>query len=151
MSCHYAFTIMTYHVHCRDSRAISFFKVDLRLFKRTVLPNITRAISKLQESLPKVGREKMEDFGEDAKALKELIEFEPKTTEDYVGNMDVVERMNDGFDALEYKLLAIENVYTIMTEIPIPISADDKSSLKGLKALMNNLAQKIQVRRTTHS
>ena len=61
-----------------ESRSISFFKADLRLFKRTVLPNITRAITKLQESLPKVGREKMDDFGEDAKALKELIEFEPK-------------------------------------------------------------------------
>ena len=61
-----------------ESRSISFFKADLRLFKRTVLPNITRAIIKLQESLPKVGREKMDDFGEDAKALKELIEFEPK-------------------------------------------------------------------------
>ena len=61
-----------------ESRSISFFKADLRLFKRTVLPNITKAINKLQESLPKVGREKMDDFGEDAKALKELIEFEPK-------------------------------------------------------------------------
>ena len=61
-----------------ESRSISFFKADLRLFKRTVLPNITRAITKLQESLPKVGREKMDDFGEDAKTLKDLIEFEPK-------------------------------------------------------------------------
>ena len=61
-----------------ESRSISFFKADLRLFKRTVLPNISRAITKLQESLPKVGREKMDDFGEDAKALKDLIEFEPK-------------------------------------------------------------------------
>ena len=47
--------------------------------------------------------------------------------------MDIVARMNDSFDALENKLLAIENVYSIMNEIPIPISADDKSSLKGLK------------------
>ena len=47
--------------------------------------------------------------------------------------MDIVDRMNDSFDALENKLLAIENVYSIMNEIPIPISTDDKSSLKGLK------------------
>ena len=60
--------------------------------------------------------------------------------------MDIVDRMNDSFDALENKLLAIENVYSIMNEIPIPISADDKSSLKGLKAQMNSLAQKIQER-----
>ena len=60
--------------------------------------------------------------------------------------MDIVDRMNDSFDALESKLLAIENVYSIMSEIPIPISADDKSSLKGLKAQMNALAQKIEER-----
>ena len=60
--------------------------------------------------------------------------------------MDIVDRMNDKYDELENKLLAIENVYSIMNEIPIPISADDKSSLKSLKAQMNSLAQKIQER-----
>ena len=70
-----------------ESRSISFFKADLRLFKRTVLPNITKAINKLQESLPKVGREKMDDFGEDAKALKELIEFEPKVVTFFFSNL----------------------------------------------------------------
>ena len=96
----------------RDSRTVAFFKVDLRLFKRTVLPNISRAIVRLQESLPKVGREKMERFAEDA---RELLE-------------------------------AIENVYGIMAEIPIPVSADDRASLKALKANMNALGQKIAER-----
>lgn len=129
-----------------DSKTISFFKVDLRLFKRTILPNISKAIIKLQESLPKVGREKMEAFSVEARELKDLIEFEPKMTEDYVRNMDIVQKMNDKFDRLEYKLLSIENVYGIMNEIPIPVSNDDKSALKGLKANMNSLAQKIQDR-----
>ena len=121
-------------------------QADLRLFKRTILPNISKAITKLQESLPKVGREKMEEFSEEYKVLKEMIDFEPKSTEDYVGNMDIVERMNEKFDILESKLMSIDNVYAIMREIPIPISSDDKNSLKGLKASMNTLAQKIQER-----
>ncbi len=130
----------------RDSRTVAFFKVDLRLFKRTVLPNISRAIVRLQESLPKVGREKMERFAEDARELRETIDFEPKSSEDYVRNADVVERIHAKFDALESELEAIENVYGIMAEIPIPVSADDRASLKALKANMNALGQKIAER-----
>ena len=118
----------------------------MRLFKRTILPNISKAITKLQESLPKVGREKMEEFSDEYKVLKEMIDFEPKSTEDYVENMDIVERMNEKFDVLESKLMSIDNVYAIMREIPIPISSDDKNSLKGLKNSMHSLSQKIQER-----
>jgi len=31
-----------------------------------------------------------------------------------------------------------------MGEIPVPVSSDDKSTLKGLQANMNSIAQKIQ-------
>ena len=130
----------------RDSRTIAFFKVDLRLFKRTILPNVSKAILKLQESLPRVGREKMEEFGNASRKLRESIEFEPKTTEEFVANMNIVEKMNEAFDILEGRLLSIENVYGIMNEIPIPISPDDKNSLKSLKSSMNTLAQKIHER-----
>jgi len=63
----------------QDSRALAFFKVDLRLLKRTVLPNVSKAIVALQESLPRVGREKMERFAEETRLLREVIDFEPKT------------------------------------------------------------------------
>ena len=72
----------------------------------------------------------MEHFGEGLKALRETIDFEPKTAEDFVSNVDVVDRMNEGFDRLETELLAIENVYGIMAEIPIPVAADDRNALK---------------------
>lgn len=130
----------------RDSRAIAFFKVDLRLFKRTVLPNISKAIIKLQESLPRVGREKMEEFNLLSRKLGECIDFEPKTAEEFVKNMDLVQKMNHDFDILEKRLMSIENVYEIMNEIPIPISADDKNALKSLKTTINALAQRIQDR-----
>ncbi len=129
-----------------DSTSIAFFKVDLRLFKRTLLPNISKAIVKLQESLPKVGREKMERFVEESRQLRETIEGEPKSSDDYVANMDIVDRINDKFDELEGELEAIDKVYAIMAEIPIPVSADDRASLKALKANMNTLGHKIQDR-----
>ena len=88
----------------------------------------------------------MERFVEEARELRETIEFEPKSSEDYVRNSDVVERMNARFDQLESELQAIENVYAIMAEIPVPVSSDDRASLKALKATMNSLGQKIQER-----
>ena len=78
----------------------------------------------------------MELFGDELKSLRETIDFEPKSAEDFVSNLDVVDRMNEGFDRLESKLLAIENVYGIMAEIPIPVAADDRNALKALKVLL---------------
>ena len=58
----------------------------------------------MQDALPKLGREKMDNFNEDCKSIKELIEFELKTTEDYVSNMDIAQRLTDRYSALESKL-----------------------------------------------
>ncbi len=85
----------------------------------------------------------MERFVEEARDLRETIEFEPKSSEDFVRNADVVDRINARFDALETELQAIENVYGIMAEIPVPVSSDDRASLKALKATMHTLGQKI--------
>ena len=82
----------------------------------------------------------MEEFNDTARALKDIIEFEPKTTDDYVDNFDIEERMNALFDQLEMKLEGIDNVYAIMAEIPIPIANDDKSALKSLKSSMNSIS-----------
>ena len=49
----------------------------------------------MQDALPKLGREKMDNFNEDCKSIKELIDFELKNTEDYVNNMDIAQRLKD--------------------------------------------------------
>ena len=76
----------------------------------------------------------MDNFNEDCKSIKELIEFELKTTEDYVSNMDIAQRLTDRYSALESKLEGIENVYLIMKNIPVPVSTEDSNSLKSLRS-----------------
>ncbi len=130
----------------KDSRTVAFFKVDLRLLKRTVLPNVAAAITRLQESLPKVGREKMERFSESARHLRELTDFEPKTSADFVSHMDLAARLRQGLGQLEAQLASIERVYAIMAEIPVPVAADDRAALKQLRTTLASLAAKIDER-----
>ena len=68
------------------------------------------------------------------KSLKDMIDFELKTSEDYVNNMDIKEKLAQRFNQLQSKLEAIENVYLIMKNIPVPVSTEDKNSLKNLKS-----------------
>ena len=63
----------------KDTQNVSIFRADFRPLKRTILPNISKTIIQLQDSLPKLGREKMENFNEDCKSLKDIIDFEFKT------------------------------------------------------------------------
>ena len=98
----------------------------------------------MQDSLPKLGREKMDSFNEDCKAIKEMIEFELKTTEDYVDNMSLAKRLEESFDALKGKLEGIENIYHIMKNIPVPVSAEDNNSLKNLRAQLKAVHVKVQ-------
>ena len=79
----------------KDSQIVALFRADFRPMKRVVLPNISKTIVRMQDALPKLGREKMDNFNEDCKAIKELIDFELKTTEDYVNNMDIGQKLQD--------------------------------------------------------
>ena len=134
----------------KDTQNVSIFRADFRPLKRTILPNISKTIIQLQDSLPKLGREKMENFNEDCKSLKDIIDFEFKTADDYVNNMDIKEKMQLRFEQLEQKLEAIENVYQIMKNIPVPVSTEDKNSLKNLKSQLKSLGQKVDEKIIAH-
>ena len=127
----------------KDSQVVALFRADFRPLKRIVLPNISKTIIRMQDALPKLGREKMDNFDEDCKAIKELIDFELKTTEDYVNNMDIARKLQDRYDALEAKLEGIENVYLIMKNIPVPVSSEDNNSLKSLKSQLKAIKSKV--------
>lgn len=105
----------------------------------------------MQDALPKLGREKMEQFNEDCKLLKDMIDFELKTSEDYVNNMDIKDKLRARFAQLQSKLEAIENVYLIMKNIPVPVSTEDKNSLKNLKSQLKSLGNKVEEKIKAHS
>ena len=54
----------------KDQQNMSIFRADFKPLKRTILPNISKTIIQMQDALPKLGREKMEQFNEDCKSLK---------------------------------------------------------------------------------
>lgn len=93
----------------QDSQVVSLFKADFRPLKRIVMPNISKTIVRMQDALPKLGREKMVNFNEECKAIKDLIDFEFRTTEDYVENMDMAEKLERAFrfDKLEVELFSL--------------------------------------------
>ena len=130
----------------KDSQIVSLFRADFRPLKRVILPNISKTIIRMQDALPKLGREKMDNFNEDCKSIKELIDFELKTTEDYVNNMDIAQRLMDRYHALESKLEGIENVYLIMKNIPVPVSTEDSNSLKNLKSQLKSIKGKVDTK-----
>ncbi len=135
----------------KDTQNMSIFRADFRPLKRTILPNISKTIIRLQDALPKLGREKMEHFHEECKSLKDMIEFELKTTEDFVDNMDIKEKLQDKLALLKGKLEGIENVYLIMKNIPVPVSTEDKNSLKNLKSQLKSLNAKVQDKIRAHA
>ena len=135
----------------RDQQNMSIFRADFKPLKRTILPNISKTIIQMQDALPKLGREKMENFNIDCKSLKEKLDFELKTCEDYVNNMDIKEKLKLRFNQLQSKLEAIENVYLIMKNIPVPVSTEDKNSLKNLKSQLKSLGTKVQDKIKAHA
>jgi hypothetical protein len=42
----------------------------------------------------------MENFNTECKAIKEMIDFEMKTTEDYINNMDIEQQLDERVNAL---------------------------------------------------
>jgi len=86
------------------------------------LPNISKSILRLQETLPKLGREKMENFNAECKAIKDMIDFEMKTTEDYISNMNMKERLEERHKGLQVSFISITHLdknYSILILISI--------------------------------
>ncbi len=135
----------------KDQQNMSIFRADFKPLKRTILPNISKTIIQMQDALPKLGREKMEHFNEECKSLKDMIDFELKTSEDYVDNMDIKEKLQLRFQQLKAKLESIENVYLIMKNIPVPVSTEDKNSLKNLKSQLKSLGGKVDDKIKAHA
>lgn len=80
-----------------------------------------------------------------------MIDFELKTSEDYVDNMNIKEKLQARFAQLQSKLEAIENVYLIMKNIPVPVSTEDKNSLKNLKSQLKSLGGKVDDKIKAHA
>jgi hypothetical protein len=72
--------------------------------------SLQQSIVRLQETLPKLGREKMESFNTDCKTVKEMIDFEMKTTEDYINNMDIKEKLEERLRALQVFCFEKKNI-----------------------------------------
>ena len=61
----------------------------------------------------------MENFNQECKAIKEMIEFEMKTTEDYINNMDIKEKLEERMRALQVsprlqKIYLLERRYSLV-------------------------------------
>ncbi|CAB4070378.1 DNAH [Lepeophtheirus salmonis] len=97
----------------KDSFSLGLFKADFRPFKRRLLPNISKAFSKLQEALPQLGREKISSLSKCIKEVSTLAEFEPESAKDMF--------------------------FAIMEKIPLPIPPEEGTAINNLKALMTSL------------
>nr|XP_040575960.1 dynein heavy chain 6, axonemal-like [Lepeophtheirus salmonis] len=123
----------------KDSFSLGLFKADFRPFKRRLLPNISKAFSKLQEALPQLGREKISSLSKCIKEVSTLAEFEPESAKDMVEHMDTLSILKQEYEDLQNKYQDILIVFAIMEKIPLPIPPEDGTAINNLKALMTSL------------
>lgn len=64
----------------------------------------------------------MENFNAECKAIKDMIDFEMKTTEDYISNMNMKERLEERHKGLQVSFISITHLdknYSILILISI--------------------------------
>ena len=127
---------------------IGIFKLNFIAMKRKALPAISRCIDKLYSILPKLARNKMDLILKECHKNKTRLDFEPKTSSDFVDNLDLLDTIEDTIKDLKERTLFVDDLFTLMSEYSIPLSGEDSGMLSTIKSSLESLSTSTETKKT---
>ena len=101
---------------------IGIFKLNFIGMKKKALPAISKCIDKLYSILPKLSRNKMDFILKECHKNKTRLDFEPKTSSDFVDNLDLLNTIEDTITDLKERTKFVDDLFSLMAEYSIPLS-----------------------------
>ncbi|XP_060520964.1 dynein axonemal heavy chain 6 [Cylas formicarius] len=108
-------------------------------FKDTVLPEPKRLLEIVKDVIPWIGRNKINALMTDVEETEARLLQEPLTTTDFVKHLEYIEVSTDKLDKMDDELDYCKELYDIIEEFTLPVSAEDMSNYLGLSVSLGNL------------
>ena len=126
---------------------IGIFKLNFIAMKKKAIPAITRCIDKLYSILPKLAKNKMDLILKECHKNKTRLDFEPKTSSDFVDNLDLMDTIEAIIKDLRERTTFVDNLFNLMSEYSIPLSGEDSGMLSSIKSALESLSASTETKK----
>ena len=130
-----------------EFHAIGIFKLNFIAMKKKALPAISKCIEKLYNILPKLAKSKMEHILKQCHKNKTRLDFEPKTSSDFVDNLDLLNTIEGTVKDLKERTKFVDDLFSLMAEYTIPLSGEDSAMLTTIKSSLDSLTTSAETKK----
>ena len=126
---------------------IGIFKLNFIALKKKALPAISKCIDKLYNILPKLARSKMDFILKECHKNKTRLDFEPKTSSDFVDNIELLNTIEDTISCLRERTNFVDDLFSLMAEYSIPLSGEDSAMVTTIKSSLESLSTSTETKK----
>ncbi|GJQ70897.1 hypothetical protein Trydic_g814 [Trypoxylus dichotomus] len=122
-----------------DKQPLGILYIELEDFKSNAMPQPTRLIEILENTLPKIGRDKVAELAGEVEDSQKYLLKKPVTTIEFVKYLEFLDECSNKIEAMENELDYCKELYDIMEEFNIVIPEEDMSNYLSLSVDMGSL------------
>ncbi|XP_047115990.1 dynein axonemal heavy chain 6 [Schistocerca piceifrons] len=123
----------------QDSQDIGIFQLVFERLKGTVLPVTTALLGAVELTLPRIGKEKIDDLITEAGEAQAFLELEPRTTIQFVEYLTFLDSAQHKVDMMETQMDYCKELYDIIDEFQIPCAPEDQVNYLGFSVTLSAL------------
>ena len=125
-----------------EYHSVGIFKLNFIAMKKKALPAISKCIEKLYNILPKLSKSKMEQILKQCHTNKTRLDFEPKTSSDFVDNLDLLNTIEENIKDLKERTKFVDDLFSLMAEYTIPLSGKPRKNFLKITELVKRRGQR---------
>nr|CAD7588831.1 unnamed protein product [Timema genevievae] len=115
-------------------------------FKENTLPSPKDLLVVIENTLPRIGRAKIDALAMEAQDMQTFLEIEPRTTENYVEYLMFLENATTKVDQMELAMDYTKELYDIIEEFKVPCGAEDISNYSGFSVTLSSLRTYVEMK-----
>ncbi|XP_034941913.1 dynein heavy chain 6, axonemal [Chelonus insularis] len=127
-----------------DLQPLGIFFLQMKRFKEEALKAPAAKWRILQKIMPEIGKSKVEKLLNDAIDTETFLNSAPSTTDDFVAYISFIDEAQWKLDLMDNELEYVKELYEIMEEYNIPVSAIDVAQNLAASDELTNLKQTLK-------
>ncbi|KAJ8943600.1 hypothetical protein NQ318_006602 [Aromia moschata] len=122
-----------------NSQRMGLLFLQMKNFKEGGLPEPKRLLGIVEDTIPAIGRTKVDRLMEDSMETEAFLLQEPVTTVEYVQYLEYIEQCTAKVDAMEVEFDYCKELYDITEEFAISVIYEEMQNYLGISVSLGNL------------
>uniref|UniRef100_A0A1B6CU24 AAA+ ATPase domain-containing protein n=1 Tax=Clastoptera arizonana TaxID=38151 RepID=A0A1B6CU24_9HEMI len=127
-----------------ENQALGAFLLLLEPFKEQISPVPSKLLEITENTLPRIGRERIDALTKEADSAYEYLHLEPKTTLHFVQYLEFLEKIAIRVEEMHNELGYCKDLYDLVEEYVISVSVDDSNAYYDFNDTLTSLQNVVE-------